>query len=163
MPAIVCSSGTRIGDENHLGFADTGRPLRVVDGSPVTSFFSWFSVLYRRWFRKIGSDLIWVSGVVSERVPKLEKERPDREKDVGLFFSLWIGFFFATCHSSILKEGFKLGGTQKPYSHKPFSAQSISQWQLILSYMYVQVQLLLPPTLLHCSVENVECLMFQLS
>ena len=73
---IVCSSGTRISDENHLGFADTGRPLRVVDGSPVTSFFSWFSVLYRRWFRKIGSDLIWVSGVVSERVPKLEKERP---------------------------------------------------------------------------------------
>ena len=73
---IVCSSGTRIGDENHLGFADTGRPWRVVDGSPVTSFFSWFSVLYRRWFRKIGSDLIWVSGVVSERVPKLEKERP---------------------------------------------------------------------------------------
>ena len=39
LPAIVCSSGTRIGDENHLGFADTGRPLRVVDGSPVTSFF----------------------------------------------------------------------------------------------------------------------------
>ena len=72
----MCSSGTRIGDENHLGFADTGRPLRVVDGSPVTFFFSWFSVLYRRWFRKIGSDLIWVSGVVSERVPKLEKERP---------------------------------------------------------------------------------------
>ena len=36
---IVCSSGTRIGDENHLGFADTGRPWRVVDGSPVTFFF----------------------------------------------------------------------------------------------------------------------------
>lgn len=73
----VCSCGTRIGDKNHLGFADTGRPLTVVDGSPVTFFsFSWFSVFYRRWFRKIGSDLIWVSGVVSERVLKLKKERP---------------------------------------------------------------------------------------
>ena len=49
------SSGTRIGDENHLGFADTGRPLRVVDGSPVTFFFLVFCVLQtvvsKNWIR----------------------------------------------------------------------------------------------------------------
>ena len=49
----MCSGGTRIGDENHLGFADTGRPLRVVDGSPVTFSFLGFLCFTDGGFEKL--------------------------------------------------------------------------------------------------------------
>ena len=130
LPAIVCSSGTRIGDENHLGFADTGRPLRVVDGSPVTFFFLGFLCCTDGGFEKL--DQIWY-GFLAWWVRECRswRKKDQIERRTWDFFWPLDWFFLATCHSSILKEGFKLGGTQKPYSHKPFSAKSISQWQLI--------------------------------